>query len=456
MEAHTVDHSPRQDSRAARQAASGPLGLFDLILSETPEPAAEAAKERREAADRRGPAAEPPRERPEAAADPLPGETQAATDVDPGAQAPQQTAQATAELGGRNGQEAASTQPVATVPPAAAGGQGPQAAGPEGAQAVSPAAGRQVQTAATGSRPASEGPGGPGGQADAKTAAGFGAAGTLSAPADALQKSGPDSGLAPLGQAATAAQASAVPAAGAAGPKIQAAGATPTGGASRSPAAAGNPDAVAAAKSPATAALSKDTLLSLAVDPVAAAPGDPNGVDPAAASGLRALAPGAPGAVGPGDFAGLVRGAAGDARPAGGGANEQVAVQIRRAVASGNDRISIRLHPAELGRVQVRLEVGDDGQVRALITAERAETLDLMQRDQRGLERALQDAGLKTDSSSLSFTLQDQAGGHSAAAEEEPQGRAAAQERQAAEETDPEQGRTLYWSAGDGRLDIRI
>ena len=163
-----------------------------------------------------------------------------------------------------------------------------------------------------------------------------------------------------------------------------------------------------------------------------------------------------PGAAGPGDFAGLVRGAASEARPAAGGANEQVAVQIRRAVASGNDRISIRLHPAELGRVQVRLEVADDGQVRAQITAERAETLDLMQRDQRGLERALQDAGLKTDSGSLSFGLQDREGEHAPAADEQSQGRPAEAEGLAAAETEPEPSQTLYWSAGDGRLDIRI
>ena len=84
---------------------------------------------------------------------------------------------------------------------------------------------------------------------------------------------------------------------------------------------------------------------------------------------------------------------------------DQVAVQIQRAVASGETRITVRLHPAELGRVDVDLEIGKDGRVLAIVTAEKADTLEMLQRDTRVLERALQDAGLDTDSDSLSFNL---------------------------------------------------
>ena len=84
---------------------------------------------------------------------------------------------------------------------------------------------------------------------------------------------------------------------------------------------------------------------------------------------------------------------------------EQVALRIHKSAAAGQDRISIKLHPAELGRVDVRLELGEDGLVRAALVAERAETLDLLQRDARSLERALQQAGLQLDSGSLSFNL---------------------------------------------------
>ena len=67
--------------------------------------------------------------------------------------------------------------------------------------------------------------------------------------------------------------------------------------------------------------------------------------------------------------------------------------------------VTIQLRPDELGRIDVRMEVGKDGQVSAHIRADKPETLDLLQRDARGLERVLQDAGLRTDGNSLSFGL---------------------------------------------------
>ncbi len=98
----------------------------------------------------------------------------------------------------------------------------------------------------------------------------------------------------------------------------------------------------------------------------------------------------------------------------------QVAVHIQRAAAAGQDRIRITLHPAELGQIDIKLKVSNDGAVRAIVSIERPETFELLQRDARGLEKALQDAGLKTDSGSLSFNLkgedeQDTASGREAA-----------------------------------------
>ena len=83
----------------------------------------------------------------------------------------------------------------------------------------------------------------------------------------------------------------------------------------------------------------------------------------------------------------------------------QVAMQLSKAVQNGMDRMTIRLDPADMGRVHVKLEVGHDGRAIAMVAADRPETLDLLQRDARSLERALQDAGLKTDGQSLSFSL---------------------------------------------------
>ena len=91
--------------------------------------------------------------------------------------------------------------------------------------------------------------------------------------------------------------------------------------------------------------------------------------------------------------------------PAARAAFEQIAVNIQRAAAAGTDRIQIRLQPQELGRVDVRLEVKGDQRLRAVILAEKPETLELLQRDARQLQRALQMAGLQADTASLEFGL---------------------------------------------------
>ena len=82
-------------------------------------------------------------------------------------------------------------------------------------------------------------------------------------------------------------------------------------------------------------------------------------------------------------------------------------------MAQGQDRVTVRLNPASLGRVEVRIETGIDGQARINVTADRPETLNLLRQDAQSLERALQDAGLKADQNSLNFNLRegrDQAG----------------------------------------------
>ena len=86
----------------------------------------------------------------------------------------------------------------------------------------------------------------------------------------------------------------------------------------------------------------------------------------------------------------------------------QVAVQVAQAVEDGVRRLEVKLHPAELGRVEVKLDVGHDGRVLAVVAADRQDTLDMLQKDARSLERALQDAGIRADSGSLSFTLRQQ------------------------------------------------
>ncbi|CAA7627499.1 flagellar hook-length control protein FliK [Magnetospirillum sp. SS-4] len=83
---------------------------------------------------------------------------------------------------------------------------------------------------------------------------------------------------------------------------------------------------------------------------------------------------------------------------------EQVSVQIDKAVKDGADSVRIQLRPHDLGKIEVRLEM-HDGRVTATVTADKPETLALLQRDSKGLEKALEDAGLKPEANSTSFNL---------------------------------------------------
>jgi flagellar hook-length control protein FliK len=80
-----------------------------------------------------------------------------------------------------------------------------------------------------------------------------------------------------------------------------------------------------------------------------------------------------------------------------------------RALA-GERHFDIRLDPPELGRIEVRMKVDRDGRITSHLIADRHDTLDLLRRDGAGLERALQDAGLKTAGDGLQFSLRDQSG----------------------------------------------
>ncbi|WP_374372695.1 flagellar hook-length control protein FliK [Dongia sp.] len=98
-------------------------------------------------------------------------------------------------------------------------------------------------------------------------------------------------------------------------------------------------------------------------------------------------------------------------------AREQVALGIQRAARDGSGSITLQLSPSELGRIHVKLEIDEEKNVRAAVSVERPATLDLLQRDVKALERALQDAGLKMDQGDLSFSLQQGGDGDSFARE---------------------------------------
>jgi len=85
-----------------------------------------------------------------------------------------------------------------------------------------------------------------------------------------------------------------------------------------------------------------------------------------------------------------------------------VPVEIATKARDGKTNFDIRLDPPELGRIEVRLNIDRDGNVTSRLIADRPDTLDLLRRDSSGLERALQDAGLKTSDNGMQFSLRDQ------------------------------------------------
>jgi len=87
---------------------------------------------------------------------------------------------------------------------------------------------------------------------------------------------------------------------------------------------------------------------------------------------------------------------------------EQLGMKIASAVRSGDTKIILQLEPASLGRVEVRIDMPHDGRVSIAVMADKHETLDMLQKDSRSLEKALSDAGIKTDSGSLNFSLRNQ------------------------------------------------
>jgi flagellar hook-length control protein FliK len=85
-----------------------------------------------------------------------------------------------------------------------------------------------------------------------------------------------------------------------------------------------------------------------------------------------------------------------------------LALQIAVSAQSGKSRFEIRLDPAELGRIDVRIDVDRHGQLTSHLTVEKPETLAMLRQDAPQLQRALDNAGFKTGDSGLQFSLRDQ------------------------------------------------
>jgi flagellar hook-length control protein FliK len=114
-----------------------------------------------------------------------------------------------------------------------------------------------------------------------------------------------------------------------------------------------------------------------------------------------------------------------------------------------------------LGRVDVRIDVDTDGRVTSRLMVEKTETLDLLKADQRALERALNEAGFKSEQNSLSFSLKDDrgSGGGQAKFEDLRQMREQAATRIQSEEEPMRLAAGIAYRAamrGPGGFDLRV
>ncbi len=82
---------------------------------------------------------------------------------------------------------------------------------------------------------------------------------------------------------------------------------------------------------------------------------------------------------------------------------QQVGIAIARRVTEGRDELVVRMEPAELGKIQVRIAF-DQGNLRVTLTADTAVVVEVLQRSSGELTRTLQDAGVATDQQSFRFT----------------------------------------------------
>ena len=84
---------------------------------------------------------------------------------------------------------------------------------------------------------------------------------------------------------------------------------------------------------------------------------------------------------------------------------QMLPIEIGMQAVRGVTNFQIRLDPAELGRVEVKLQIHDNGEVKAHLSVDRVETLQMLRRDASTLQNAFEQAGLKQSPDGLTFSL---------------------------------------------------
>lgn len=84
---------------------------------------------------------------------------------------------------------------------------------------------------------------------------------------------------------------------------------------------------------------------------------------------------------------------------------QMLPIEIGMQAVRGVTNFQIRLDPAELGRVDVKLQIRENGEVNASLVVDRVETLQMLKRDASTLQNAFEQAGLKQSPDGLTFSL---------------------------------------------------
>jgi hypothetical protein len=92
------------------------------------------------------------------------------------------------------------------------------------------------------------------------------------------------------------------------------------------------------------------------------------------------------------------------------GSPEDVVAQIQFGMkdgggASNSSSVSVQLHPKELGKVDISIQVASDGKTHVMVMAEKTDTLNMLQKEAASLRDMLTDA-LKTNAGNLNFSFQ--------------------------------------------------
>lgn len=83
--------------------------------------------------------------------------------------------------------------------------------------------------------------------------------------------------------------------------------------------------------------------------------------------------------------------------------HDRLGAVIARRLGDGGEEVQIRMDPAELGRIHVRLSFDEGGSLRAVVAADSPQVLEAIRRDSADLGRTLTDAGVRTDAQSFRF-----------------------------------------------------